>query len=221
MSNIVPMPGRQRGKKPVDLVAASGYQTPQDCVWEAIRELKTFNQVELELWLVQQKKSGINSKTIKSFLKRLLKGGYITLTEVVKYRGNAKTHNYVLSKDVGVHAPRLTKEGTVSLQGRGRENLWRAMKVLNSFDFRELAQAASTEEVSVKPMEAKDYIRHLKGAGYLLQLQAHDRRARTPARYRLLPRRNTGPRPPMVQRVKQVFDPNLNQVMGVEQGGEQ
>jgi predicted metal-dependent enzyme (double-stranded beta helix superfamily) len=39
--------------------------------------------------------------------------------------------------------------------------MWRAMKMLGRFTYRDLAVHASTDEVEVKPATAKTYIRHL------------------------------------------------------------
>lgn len=209
------IPGHGAGQKPVHLLAPSGFRLPQDCVWQAIRALKVFSQADVELWLTKNKFSGINSNTVISYLKRLLKGGYLSVKNIKHLRGSAKRITYELEKDCGVHAPRLTKSGGICRKGRGRENLWRSMKILKGFNFRELARAASTSDVQVKEQEASDYIKYLHKAGYLHITEERRRLGYTsvPARYSLLPSRNTGHLPPMVQRIKQVFDPNLNQVV--------
>lgn len=218
MAEVTRMPGRHTGRKPIHLVAASGYRTPQDAVWEALRALRNFCQADIELWVVNKGYPGINSATVKSYLQRLEKGQYIACIRTEPVKGSAAIKRFELRQDVGLHAPRLTADGRPSTQGQGRENLWRSMKILSSFDFHELAEAASTDEVQVKSSEAKSYIKHLYKAGYLQRLKAGS--SRIASRYRLLPGYNTGPRPPMVQRIKRVFDPNLNQVMGEEVGNE-
>lgn len=49
-------------------------------------------------------------------------------------------------------------------------------------------------------------------------------RGRIRARYRFIAGRNSGPRPPQVQRLKQVYDPNLDRVVwrheAAAQGGD-
>lgn len=207
-------PGRLRGKKPVDIVAARGYLTPQDCVWLAIRALRTFSRADLEIWLVQQKYSGINTNTVSGYLTKLLKGGYIVHKEKEPLKGGVWRCIYQLEKDVGIEAPRLTRAGQESIQGRGREQLWRSMKVLGDFDHRDLAIAASTEAVQVSLNESRDYIKHLYKAAYLQLTQPA---GQFPARYRLLPSKFTGPKPPMIQRTKRLFDPNLNRVVWNEE----
>ncbi len=204
--------GHKPGRKPVDLVAASGYRTPQNCVWEAVRALKQFNVVSLERWLKKRGYTDINSHTLQSYIKRLLNGHYIEIASITTLQGIAKTYSYQLINDVGIQAPRLTKEGDPSTQGLGRENLWRSMKVLDAFNYIELAQTATTTTVVVKPSTAQDYIKHLYRAGYLQRVSEACCSGGL-AHYRLIAGKSTGPHPPMVQRIKQVFDPNLNKVV--------
>ncbi len=204
--------GHKPGRKPVDLVAASGYRTPQDCVWEAVRALKQFDTASLERWLKKQGYTDINSHTAQSYIKRLLKGRYIEVASIKMLQGIAKTYSYQLVIDIGIQAPRLTKDGDASTQGLGRENLWRSMKILDAFNYIELAQTATTATVAVKPLTAQDYIKHLYRAGYL-QRVSEARCGGGLARYRLITGKSTGPHPPMVQRIKQVFDPNLNKIV--------
>lgn len=209
--------GRGQGRKPVDLVAATGYRTPQDFVWEAIRKLNIFTHKDICLDLWRRKIAGVNDGTVKSYMNRLLKGGYIEVKHQAHIGGAAYERTYELINDVGVHAPNLTKEGQPSNQGRSRENMWRAMKIIGAFNFHELAEAASTKDTEVKTTDAKDYVKKLKAAGYLRVVKDAVRGANpTPERLVLIPSKNTGPLPPMVQRTKRVFDPNLNRVMWTE-----
>lgn len=201
-------PGRQRGRKAVSLNVANGYRTPQDCIWESIRTLKEFTKLELEIHLVNRDKRGINDYTIKSYLNRLLKGEYVVVIDKRELYGNAKVFTYRLLKDMGVHAPRLAKNGKITTQGVGRTNMWRSMSALPSFDYKDLVDTASAP---VKPAEAKDYIKHLYRSGYLTLIKKGN--PASPARYKLLPTKYTGPLSPMVQRIKRVFDPNLNKVV--------
>jgi hypothetical protein len=213
MTEVTALPGHGQGQKPVHLTAATGYRTPQDCIWEAVRATRKFTLHEIDGWIAKNCKQPVNTFTLKSYLSRLQKGFYISVIDVEQLRGIAKEHSYELVNDTGIHAPRLTREGMPSTQGLGRENLWRSMKMLKSFDFRDLVKSGSTGAVKISEAEARDYIKHLYKAGYLQQLQKVNRQASLPARYRLLPSKNTGPRPPMIQRIKRVFDPNLNEVV--------
>lgn len=89
------------------------------------------------------------------------------------------------------------------------------MRMLGEFGYRDLTVTASTAATPIADIDAKDYLKHLYRAGYLkVTAPAHGNR---PARYRLI--RNTGPKPPKVQRIRQVFDPNLNEVVWSQGGG--
>ena len=205
-----PTPGKGRGRKPVDLIAASNYSS-QEIVWAAIRELKTFTASDLISFVARKRE--VNDGTIKSYLARLAEGGYFDI-EHTAIRAACRTYRYTLVRDTGVDAPRLTRHGTPSTQGLSREQIWRAMRILGDFTYHELQLTASTEKVPVKASEVRSYIKHLYAAGYLAETKPCVRgTSPKPATYRLLPSRYTGPRPPMVQRVKQVFDPNLGKVM--------
>jgi hypothetical protein len=58
---------------------------------------------------------------------------------------------------------------------------------------------------------ARSYLKWLKRAGYVVEVQAS--KPGTKARFRLGHGKYTGPRPPMIQRIGQVFDPNLGEVV--------
>ena len=183
MSDVRHQPGRRRGRKPVHIGA---YGT-QDAIWRGVRELKTFTKDDLIIHISRDLK--VCDATVDSYLTRLVRGGYLQVEKVPKHRGVCKLSRFTLIRDTGVETPRLSKAGAPVTQGRGRENLWRTMKILREFDFQELAAAASTEETSITPATA---IRH---------------------RYKLLPSKYTGPRPPQIQRVKQLYDPNVDKVV--------
>ncbi len=221
--------GKGRGRKPVDLVAASagGKLVGRDAIWATIRQQREFTRESL--WLALEREQGDHRKSIDSYLTCLKNGGYIEVIEKRwinqdgdRRQGEAGTFEcvYLLARDCGVEAPRLRKDGSEVTQGRNRENMWRTMRIIGEFDYRELAIAASTEEVPVNLSDAKDYVYHLNKANYLVVTKdAHKGRHSTLARYRLVPSRYTGPKPPQVQRVRQVFDPNLNKVVWPAESG--
>ena len=173
-------------------------------MWEAMREKTTFTVRDIA-WA-----SGREKTTVRDYLKLLIKGGIIVETDPVPPIGRrTPTKQYRLLKDIGHEAPRLNPDGTARVMAR--DQMWRSMKMLSSFNYVDLALASSTDVCSISEADAKDYCKHLFAAGYL-QLVA----PATPtskAVYKLFPSRNTGPIAPMVQRTKVVFDPNLNQVM--------
>jgi len=215
MKTQPPKLGQGRGRKPVELISAAGYITPQDAVWKAIRELKKFSIDTLERNISKKAVEEINSSTVESYITRLRRGGYIEIIDKEKgrYKGVTTRFIYKLINDTGVRAPRLKKDGTASTQGRGRENMWRAMKMLNTFNRVELCEVASVNGVVVKEASAIDYITHLHKAGYLRRVNKCNCALGEKARYQLLKSKNTGALPPMIQRTNQVFDPNINAVV--------
>ncbi len=94
-------------------------------------------------------------------------------------------------------------------QGTGTENMWRSMRMMGQFTPLDIAVHSTTDTVSVTEATARGYCSMLLKAGYLGVV----RKAvpgKWPATYRFV--RDTGPLPPQIQRVKQVFDPNIREV---------
>ncbi len=81
------------------------------------------------------------------------------------------------------------------------------MYILKDFSYLDLIETASVEI----PVEtAKSYCHMLLVTGYLCVLRKADPARAQIARYRLV--RNNGPKPPQIQRVKRVYDPNSHEV---------
>jgi hypothetical protein len=118
--------------------------------------------------------------------------------------------------------PRALCDGQPLRQSQRREQMWRAMRSIKEFTWRDILLYASLEDIIIFPSEARRYVQYLHKAGYLVELTpsqpSHQLSIDILARYRLLPSRNTGPRPPMIQRLNQVFDPNLGEVVWSQNG---
>lgn len=207
-------PGTGRGRKATGTNASlMSTCLPQDTVWQFVRALKVFEIQGIETAARKHfggGGTGLNAKTIQSYLERLHRGGYLT-KETVFIQGNQRQVTWSLVRDCGSEAPRLTKTGQPSKQGVVRDQMWRTIKIIGEFNYIELAAAASQEETPVPTSTSRTYIRHLFHAGYLFQTRAS--KPGTPARYRKVPRRCEGPKAPMVLRSKQVFDPNHMQIV--------
>jgi hypothetical protein len=177
-------------------LAASGKPCSRQAMWEVMRTMRRFTYADLFRW---------DRDTVRDYVQRLLAGGFL---KADRSGGRFTRIVFELVRDVGMEAPKLQRDGSPSLMGRCRENLWRAMKMGGTFTYMDLAVTASTEAVQVSEMDARDYVKHLLHAGYLaIQKPA------TPtskAVYRLA--KNTGPLSPMVTRAKVVFDPNLGRI---------
>lgn len=194
-------------RKPVHLSANSPRPEGRQVMWEAMRKLRRFRLTDIE------DQTRITEATVDTYVKGLTAAGYLQRIDAPEPPADTRyaPHWWELVKDIGVEAPRVTQAGKPVTQGRGREQMWRTMRIIGEFNWRELAVQASTEAHPVKENEAKDYVHHLHKAGYLACVKAGG--PGRAARYRMFPSRYTGPQPPMVQRIKQVFDPNIGQVV--------
>lgn len=86
------------------------------------------------------------------------------------------------------------------------ENMWTHMRKACVFTPTDLAAHATTETVTVTPAEAADYCRVLLNAGYLKVQRRAAPSMKRDAIYRLV--EITGVAPPVVKRVRALFDPN-------------
>ena len=199
-------------RKPAHLELAGG-RGPRQRIWEAIRkQAKDFTAMGLE------KATVVDLYTIRTFVQALERGGFIAqINETTKVTDRK---HYRLVKDVGVEAPRLDRKGNV-LPATGTENMWRTMRILGDFNATELAMRASTEQLKVAEETAKTYVRALATAGYLALIEAGHPFIRgkgaKQSRYRLIASKYTGPRPPMIQRTKCIYDPNLGKIVWQEE----
>lgn len=185
-------------RKPIDQVRKNKKPQGQDGVWAEIRRRNIFTITEI----VQE--TEIDRKTATDYLKRLIAGGYVE-----EHASHGETSRYVLVRDVGVHAPRVRPNGQPVTQGQGNVNMWRSMRMMGTFTPRDLAAHSTTDTVTVDETTAKSYCSMLLKADYLRVVQKAVPGKRQ-ATYKFV--RNTGPQPPKIQRVKQVYDPNLDQV---------
>lgn len=178
--------------KPIDKRATVD---TRQAVWEAIRTFGEFTVRQL------REETTLNIETVREYVIGLENAGYIERTDfLVKF----EPHRWRLIKDIGHEAPRVRKDGTPVTSGKGRENMWNAMRIMRVFTARELAVAARTPDCHVKESTAADYAKHLWHAGYL--------RKNEDGSYRMLPTAYTGPKAPMIQRTKVVWDPNQNKI---------
>lgn len=191
-------------RRAVDMMAASGITNPRQAVWDAARQ---FAGPELDgnfnLGKVVDK-IGVLRKTAKDYLQSLVAAGYV---EGVP---DAGPDEWRFARDGGAHAPRVRRDGTAVTQGSGTVNIWRSMRMLAKFTANDLAAHSTTDTVRVSEKTAQSYCTMLLATGYLRVLQKADPVKGRRAIYRLV--RNDGPKPPMIQRVKQVFDPNTGKI---------
>ncbi len=206
---------RKSHRKPAHLEMAGGKPKRQR-IWEAIRLLKEFTLIDAAA------KADVDIDTTKTYLQSLERGGFTD--DISGHRGGHDEKRWQLARDIGMEAPRLTKEGKPVTQGMGTTNMWRVIRLAKGdFDYLEVARSASTPDHQVKPDTARSYLKALHAAGYLdmavpPETKPNSKGGKKPARWRLLPynrinSKKPGPRAPMIQRLKRVFDPNWAEVV--------
>lgn len=184
-----------------------GGRSKNQRIWDAIRGLRE----GFTAWDVAHR-SDVEIPTVKATLKQLRRGGFI---EPRPDRGCREKARYTLIRDQGVEAPRLDRNGRPSTHGMGYEQMWRTLRMCGDVNYLELASLASTEVVAVSPTEAGHYLKHLARAGYVV-ITTPGRGRYSATRYRAVPGRYSGPRPPMVLRTHSVYDPNVGEVVWQE-----
>lgn len=193
---IQAMPPRRSTRSPAHIECAGG-KSKRQRVWEAIRATG-------EEWTTAEiaAAAGVDATAVRTYLTALRAGGYITATYTALHRAR----RYTLTRDVGIDAPRVNIDGQPITMGAAQQQMWQTLRITGqALTPAELSGLASTERVPVSLTAARDYLGYLNRAGYLSAAEG---------RYRLI--KNTGPRAPMVQRTKQVYDANTARVMHQE-----
>lgn len=187
-------------RKPIHHERA-GMLAPRERVWQAVRKLRTaftFRDLLGEIRPV------VNKDTIRTYLASLVAAGYLTTAKPSAALQRGEGHVYTLTKDA-FEAPRVDKRGRAITQGTATLAMWRAMRVLGTFDYLDLARAATLGDVQVSGLVARSYIAQLHKAGYFRVVQASA--PGKAARYQLV--RYTGAEAPAITSRKCVFDRNL------------
>lgn len=178
-------------RRPADQPGAS----PRQAIWDVVR-VQAGDFVASKIALL----ADAHPKTTLDYLTALTASGHL------ERNGEGPRTRYQLVRDTGHEAPRVKKDGTPSSAGIGTECMWRTMQKLREFSPTDVAHHATTDEITVPVETAKQYCKVLLAAGWLRVLRKARPVRGEQAVYRLI--RDTGPRPPMVQRVKAVYDPN-------------
>lgn len=181
-----------------------GKESKRQQIWAEIRKQREFTLNSLS--------SGckIHRDTIETYVTGLRKAGFVELVEKMAinkpYVVTTFTENrYKLAKDVGIDAPRLTRDGKI-LSADINQDLWRSMKILKEFSATDLI-ASTTQKTTRNNVDT--YCQMLCRAKYL---------KRNGTRFVFV--KNTGAKAPQILRIKAVFDPNLSKVV-YQSGGEE
>lgn len=196
-----------RGRKPINL-EMSGSKSYRQRIWEVLRAEKRDFTVQHIAWKVD-----MDLETVRYYLNGLKRAGYI---EAVGARPLPGAERFMrLARDCGAEAPPITRQGTPSRTGLGTEAMWRTLRIIGEVSAEELAEQASAS-VPTTAKTAYAYLLWLQRAGYVTAIRnAKSGPKGRCTRYRLLPGKYTGPKPPMVQRNGQLFDANLGEIVYV------
>lgn len=217
---------------------ARRYHNTREAVWDAIRRLTTFTVAELCGEVAYDENTirlYVKSLVRAGYLTQEEAGVGIKGYGLNGKKGVAQTkYVYTMVRDA-LSPPRVRKDGTEVAQGSGRRQMWQTMRMRKRFTLADLVALSSTEEHPVAESEADYYLRHLIKAGYVKPSCAkategrqedgerRDGRERSTAKdrekgpgarhdtFRLVI--NSGPQAPMIQRIKQVYDPNTKTVV--------
>ena len=182
-------------------------------MWEAIRSIKgEFYAVDIE------RLSDCELANVYHYLRSLSKAQFVTVREVAttKRKGDRLSKAYTLIKNTGIEAPRINAKGEIVTAGPKYELLWRTFRILNTVTTDQLLDHAAAAGLEMTKRSVNTYTRALLDAGYISAAGKDGSRIFT-----LKPAMNTGPRPPQIQSIKAVYDPNLNKVMHSEDPQEQ
>lgn len=204
----------------IEMIGGKG---PRQRVWDAIRSIaakkQAFTQNDIE------RTAKVEGSAIKDYFKVLLKAGFITVSDTEQVKGICIRYSYHLARDNGIEAPRIDKSGKIIKEGTSNERMWQTMRRMfigKDFNYRELAFHATTPSSVCSETNAKAYVLALHKAGYLeCVTPSKAGNGAKPARFALIKKMDTGPRAPMIQRTKTVFDANLGKVIWQEPAGEQ
>lgn len=208
------------GRNPINEEIHGG-QSPRQRIWVQIRKHKDgFTQAQLV------KLAKANESIVKDYVRVLAIAGFIAVCDTQKVGpGVCVRKIYKLVRDYGIEAPQINKKGELVERATVNEAMWGTIRRVlkgKQFNHQELASFASTETQAISQETAKTYIYYLTAAGYLnCVAEAVRGKKHALAKYVFKANMDTGPRAPMIQRTKQVYDPNKNKVMFVEQTGDQ
>lgn len=185
---------RRKKKQAPLLTLATPAPTDREKMWAAMRQEKTFTLGRIAYL------AGCSKHKVQDYMRGLMASGYVRKHDDAKLFTKAE---YTLTKDTGVDAPRVRKDGT-ELPASGRSRMWNTMRVLGVFTADELVNAASLPEAPIAASEAAYYCRWLAQGGYL---------ASCGDGWQFIPAKFTGAKAPQILRVKALFDPNLGTVV--------
>lgn len=157
---------------------------------------------------VHQRTNGRSRRTIKAYVLFCAGHGHIAAVGE-QILGNHQVATVYKVREPRAAAPVERRSSFAGSHGRGRQQIWTAMRALKLFTVRELAVSATTSDHAVSEKTARSYVGLLVRAGYVAEVGRRTRSGEQ-ARWKLLPAFNTGPlAPAALGRESVLYDRNL------------
>lgn len=188
-------------RKPAHILAKAGHHSPRQMIWQTIPRYGEFTVSGIVAVLDGK----VSTNQVQEYLRALVNGGFLNARRPVK---SFLPYIYTLINDVGVDAPKIRKDGSEVTQGKGRQTMYSAMRILVEFSIKDLLIQGEVAGLKIAKAEAQHYCRYLEKAGYIIPLTGGK-----PQRWLYNQASYKGHAAPLIQRVRQVFDPNINQVV--------
>jgi len=180
----------------------------RDALWKSIRTRREFTIPDLT------EDCDLAYNSISRYLARLVKAEILEADPVTKvpdgktFPGAAgRRRTYRLLKD-SLDPPRILPDGTVTDAHPGTQRMWNTIRNRKVFNLSDLHALSSTTRHPVARSAAAQYLKYLEYAGYVRKVEGKEISRAT---YRIV--KNTGPKAPVIQRVRQVWDPNVRKVV--------
>lgn len=141
---------------------------------------------------------------LQSFFARLIKAGILERSDTKPYRYRLLHRQF--------DCPTVDADGRLAPVGMGQQNMWNVMRRSKGFTIPQLAVDASTDDTSVSPIAARNYVYRLHVAGMLAVLKSGLSGA--PQVYALRGTANTGPKAPRLHKASIVYDANTGRIVG-------
>lgn len=184
--------------KPID---QRGPRASRETLWRAIKKKKVFTLSEIT------RCCDLKKGTISQYLRTWALVGALETKPIASKGTNSQGEGYrrplryTLIKDLP-EFPRVRKNGTEIDQGKATQQMWTTMRKLRFFSVSDVHALSSTPRHPVTRRHVAEYMKYLILARYI--------EYRSGVYYLV---KDTGPKAPMIQRIKQVWDPNLKKVM--------
>ncbi len=175
-----------------------------DHYWRIMRE-RTKAAGGFTITDIFKSSNGVTRRAIWTYIEGCIREGFVE--RVGERSDRAAIFRVVVQQG---HPPQIPKVD--GLKGRVRQQLWTAIRSMANFQLRELAVAASTDDLEISFKTATRYICQLRQAGLVELLDDGGKNA--PSTYRLKRKANSGPLAPRIFDARVVFDPNIMKAVG-------